>query len=297
MRDFSYHAPASLAEAHTLLAQYGDDARLMAGGTALTVMLKQSLVQADHLVSLQRIPGLRRIHLQSDGLHIGALARLRDVETSPLVMERAPLLAEVYRQVATVRIRNQATVGGGIAHADPAQDPPPALLVLDATLRLVSRTGQREVPISEFFVDYYETALRPGEVLTEVIVPPQAREGGSSGASLRDNNPRAVYLRYTPRTQDDYPTVSVAALARVERGVCREVRVALGAAAPTALRVTAVEEALRGKRVSQAAVRRAAARVAEQISPLEDFRGSADYKRDMAIVFTRRALEDVLGLT
>ncbi|MBI4198244.1 MAG: xanthine dehydrogenase family protein subunit M [Chloroflexi bacterium] len=284
MRDFSYHAPASLAEAHTLLAQYGDDARLMAGGTALTVMLKQSLVQADHLVSLQRIPGLRRIHLQSDGLHIGALARLRDVETSPLVKEHAPLLAEVYRQVATVRIRNQATVGGGIIHADPAQDPPPALLVLDARLRLVSRAGQREVPVREFFLDYYETALRPGEVLTEVIVP------------LQTKHARAIYLRYTPRTQDDYPTVSVAALARVERGVCREVRVALGAAAPTALRVTAVEEALGGKRVSQAAVRRAAALVAEQITPLEDFRGSADYKRDMAVVFTRRALEGVLGL-
>lgn len=284
MRDFSYHSPASLAEAHSLLAQYGEAARLMAGGTALTVMLKQSLVQADHLVSLHRIPGLRRIHLQHDGLHIGALARLRDVETSPLVREHAPLLAEAYRHVATVRIRNQATVGGGIAHADPAQDPPPALLVLDARLRLVSRAGQREAPIGEFFLDYYETALRPGEVLTEVIVPPQPRDA------------RAVYLRYTPRTQDDYPTVSVAALARVERGVCRDLRVALGAAAPTALRATAVEEALRGKRVSQAAVRRAAARVAEQISPLEDFRGSADYKRDMAVLFTRRAVEHVLGL-
>lgn len=283
MRDFSYHTPASLAEAHTLLAQYGDAARLMAGGTALTVMLKQSLVQADHLVSLQRIPGLGGISVQNDGLHIGALARQRDVETSAIVKEHAPLLAEAYSHVATVRIRNQATVGGGIAHGDPAQDPPPALLVLEAKLRLVSRGGQRELPIREFYRDYYETALRPGEVLTEVIVPSQPKDA------------RAAYLRFTPRTQDDYPTVAVAALARVEGGVCREVRVALGAAAPTAIRATAVEEALVGKRASQEAVRAAAERVLEQIDPLEDFRGSAEYKRDMAVVFTRRALEQVLG--
>ncbi len=284
MRDFYYHSPSSLAEAHGLLAQYGDAARLMAGGTALTVMLKQSLVQADHLVSLQRIPGLSGVRLQSDALPMGALARQRDVETSDLVKQHAPLLAEAYSHVATVRIRNQATVGGGIAHADPAQDPPPALLVLEAKLRLVSRTGQRELPIRQFYVDYYETALQPGEVITEVIVPPQLKDA------------RAVYMRYTPRTLDDYPTVSVAVLALVQSGICQEVRVALGAAAPTAFRALAVEDALRGQQATPDAVRRAADLVTQQASPLDDFRGSAGYKRDMAVVFTRRALEQALGL-
>lgn len=285
MRDFFYHAPDTLDDALALLDLHGEDARVMSGGTALVVLMKQSLVQADHLVSLRNVPGLNEITQSNGELHIGALVRHREVETSALVQQAAPLVADVYSRVATVRIRNTATVGGGLAHADPAQDPPPALMVLDATVRLVSSSGERLLPINDLFLDYYETAIRPDEIMTELIVP----------AVLPDT--RAVYLTYLPRTADDYPTVSVAALARVEDGRCREVRVALGASASTPIRATAVEEAIRGQEVSQANVQRAAEAVADQVDPLDDFRGSAEYKRDMAVVFTRRALEQVLGLS
>jgi carbon-monoxide dehydrogenase medium subunit len=285
VRDFSFHTPASLDETFALLNQYGDAARVMAGGTALVVLMKQSLVEADHLVSLQRVPGLEGIREEADGLHIGALTRHRDVETSRLVREKAPLLADVYKYVATVRIRNAATVGGGLAHADPAQDPPPGYIVLDAKVRLVSSKGERTIPVSEFFKDYYETAIEPGEILSEVIVPPQSPAA------------RTAYLAFLPRTEDDYATVAVAAVAEREDGRCRKLRVALAAAGPTPVHATAVERELEGKAVTPQAVRQAAEAVAGQVDPLDDFRGSSAYKRDMAVVFTRRALERAFGLT
>jgi carbon-monoxide dehydrogenase medium subunit len=244
--------------------------------------MKQSLVDADHLISLARVPGLDGIRNESDGLHIGALTRHRDVETSPVVKQHAALLADVYRHVATVRIRNVATVGGGIAHADPAQDPPPGLIALDARIKLVSKSGERTLPITDVFQDYYETAIRPDELLAEVIVPPVASAA------------KTVYLKFLPRTADDYATVAVAARGEVQNGTVRNLRVALGAAGPTPVHATAVEQALEGQQATAENIRRAAAAVADQVDPLDDFRGSSDYKRDMAVVFTRRALERIL---
>src|SRR5579859_576001 len=284
MRDFQFHAPATLDEALALLAEHGEAARPMAGGTALVVLMKQSLVEAEQIVSLARIPGLDTIRVEGGELHIGGLARHYDVETSPVVRGFAPFLCEVYRRVATVRVRNMATVGGGLAHADPAQDPPPGFIALDARVRLVSRGGQRELPVAELSRDYYETVIRPDEILTEVIVPRPA-----SGAAF-------AYLKFLPRTEDDYATVAVAARAERQNGVCRNLRVALGAAGPTPIRATAVEQALEGRAVSTASVRAAAETVADAVDPLDDFRGSSGYKREMAVVFTRRALERVLGL-
>ncbi len=284
MRDFFFHTPSTLDEALALLEEHADDGRPIAGGTAIVVLLKQSLLDADHLVSLSRVPGLSGIRREADGLHIGALTSHREMETSPLVAAAAPLLSDVYRRVATVRIRNVATVGGSLAHADPAQDPPPGLIALDATVKLVSRGGERSLPVADLFRDYYETAIAPGELLTEVIVPAQAAAT------------QTTYIKYLPRTEDDYATISVAAAAQVSNGVCTNLRVALGAAAPTPVHATAVERELEGKSVSAAAVRQAAEAVVGEVDPLDDFRGSAAYKRDMAVVFTRRALEQVLGV-
>jgi carbon-monoxide dehydrogenase medium subunit len=284
MRDFQFHAPTTLDEALSLLEQYGEAARPIAGGTALVVLMKQSLVDAEHLVSLERISGLSAIFVQGDELHIGGLARHADVERSAVVRGFAPFLCDVYRRVATVRVRNMATVGGGLAHADPAQDPPPGFIALDARVRLVSRGSERELPVGGLFRDYYETQIQPGEVLTEVVVP----RPPSSAAF--------TYLKFLPRTEDDYATVAVAARAVREDGVCRGLRVALGAAGPTPIRASAVEQGLEGRGVSAAAVREAAELVADEVDPLDDFRGSAEYKREMAVVFTRRALEQVLGM-
>jgi carbon-monoxide dehydrogenase medium subunit len=284
MRDFYFHTPTTLPDALTLLDEHQEDGRAMAGGTALIVMMKQSLVDADHFISLARVPGLEGIRSEADGLHIGGLTRHRDVETSAVVKQVAPLLAEVYSHVATVRIRNVATVGGGIAHADPSQDPPPALIVLDAKVKLVSKNGERIVSLSDgFFQDYYETAIEPGELLTEVIVPPQPA------------NASTAYLKFLPRTADDYATVAVCAMATMQGNVCSSLRIALGAAGPTPIHAITVEQMLVGQTVTPQLIRDAAATVADVVDPLEDFRGSSEYKRDMAVVFTRRALERVLG--
>lgn len=284
MHEFVLHAPDSVHEVAAVLAEHGRDARVLAGGTALTTMMKQSLVRPEHVVSLHRIPGWSHIARLGDAIHIGALATHRMAETSPLLRDYAPLLAAAYSRVATVRIRNMATVGGCIAHADPAQDPLPALLVLGASVRLLSSTGERLVPVADLFKDYYETDIAPDELLIEVTVPVQPRE--VTGA----------YVKFLPRTEDDYATVAVAAAVRVERGRIQEARVALGAVGPVAFRATAVEQALTGRRADAPTLRKAAELVAELVDPLADGRGSAEYKRDMAVVMTRRALAQATGV-
>ncbi len=278
----TFHTPSTLDEAFALLKEHGDDARVIAGGTALVVMMKQSLVVVDHLVSLASIPGLVGIDVREGAVHIGALTRHRDVETSPIVREHLPFLSDVYGRVATVRIRNSATVGGGLAHADPSQDPPAALMVLDARVRLVSPRGEREVAVAEMFRDYYETVLRSDELIAEVIVP------------IPSATARTAYLKFLPRNEDDYATVAVAALAEVANGTVQKLRVTLIAAGPTPVRAEAVEAALEGQSPTAEAIRAAADLVADAVDPMDDFRGAPDYKRDMAVVFTRRALERVL---
>ncbi|MBI2885758.1 MAG: xanthine dehydrogenase family protein subunit M [Chloroflexi bacterium] len=285
MSDVQYAEPDNLAGVFDALERYGEEARLLAGGTGLVNLMKQRLVQPGALIGLRRIEALRGVSRQDGALRLGAMATHREVETSEVVRAAAPLLAETYRQVATVRIRNVATVGGGLAHADPSQDPPVALVVLRARVVLTSKDGTREIPIEEFFTDYYETAIAPDEVLTQVLVPPQPAQAG------------AVYLKFLPRTADDYATVAVAALVELaaDGETCRDARIALGAVGSTVLQATAAAAALRGQRPTPEALREAAEQVRALVDPVDDYRGSAAYKRDMAVVFTRRALEQALA--
>jgi len=280
MRDFAFHSPATLPEAFALLDRYGDDARLIAGGTAVVLLMKQSLLQPDHLVNLDRVDALRGFSAEDGELRIGALTRHREIETSKLVRHLMPLLADVYGRVGSVRIRNSATVGGGLAHADPAQDPPAALIALNARVRLESAEGVRELAVVQLFHDYYETVIEPGEVLTQLIVP------------FPHPDARSAYLKFLPGTQDDYATIAVAVHGTARDGRCQAVRVALIAAGPTPVRASAVEQAIIGQPLNADTIRIAAEAVANEVDPLDDFRGSADYKRDMAVVFTRRALAE-----
>lgn len=283
MRSFEFHAPETIIRASELLAMYGDEAKLMSGGTALTTMMKQSLVQPKHLVSLHRLKECREIKLEGEELKVGALATYRQIEMSDLVKTHAPLLTSTYSQVATVRIRNAATIGGGLAHADPAQDPQPALLAIGAQVRLVSSAGERLIPLEDFLVDYYETDLRPNELIAEVIV------------STKPRFSKGVYLKYLPRTQDDYATVSVAALGTLKDGLVQDVRVALGSIGPIPIRAKVVEDSLVGLPITDELLEEASNLVADMVDPLDDARGSAEYKRAMAVVFTKRALRKVFG--
>jgi aerobic carbon-monoxide dehydrogenase medium subunit len=282
MIGFDYRAPDSLDEVTAALDELGDDARLIAGGTALVILMKQRLVQPAVLVSLRRLTALREIALENGNLRIGATASHRQIENHPLVQEHLPVLAETLRRVATPRIRNQGTLGGNLVHADPNQDPPPTLIALDASVRLRSSRGSRTLPVADLFTDYYETAIEPGEVLTDILVPlPTAQRG-------------AAFLKFMPRTSDDYATVGVAASLRKDGGVLRDVRIGLGALGSTPLRARDAEAILEGQPPEEATLRAAAAAVQAQVDPLSDLRGSADYKREMAAVFTYRALQRAL---
>jgi carbon-monoxide dehydrogenase medium subunit len=287
MIDFELHRPASLEEAFDLLETYGEDARVMAGGTALVLQMKQRLAQPAHVISLRRVPGLDYIQeAASNGgaLQIGALCTQQQVATSPVVQERLPLVAETYQRVATPRIRCMATVGGGLAHGDPSQDPPPALIALGASVVLNSSGGQRTVPVEQLFIDYYETDVQPGEILTSLLVPTSPAGSGSA------------YLKFLPRTADDYATVSAAAIVTPGAGnLCQDVRIVLGAVGVTPVHATPAEDLLRGQPLTEENIRAAAAAVKDLVDPLDDYRGSAGYKRDMAEVFARRAIQQALS--
>ena len=284
MIGFQYHTPNSLEEAFALLEEYGDDARVIAGGTALVLFMKQRLVQPEHLLGLQKIPGLDAITVNSEGVHMGAMCTHRTVETSPVLQEIAPLLGETYRHVATPRIRNMATVGGGLVHADPNLDPPPSLIVLGAMVVLASSSGERTLPVEEFFLDYYETAIQPGEIVTGVRIPHVPSNSG------------AAFMKFLPRTADDYATVSVAVSLTLggDGDTCEDVKIALGSVGVTPIRAIETEAALRGRTMTPQLMRQAVKVVEGEVDPLDDFRGSANYKRQMAQVFARRALEQAL---
>lgn len=195
------------------------------------------------------------------------------------------MLAETYHHVATLRVRNMATVGGGLAHADPNQDPPPSLIALGATVKATSANGSRVIPLDDFFKDYYETVLEPDEIITEVMVPKPAPNTG------------AAYIKFLPRTADDYATVSAAAVLTLDKTkkTIADVRIALGSVGVTPIRATAAEELLRGQPLKSEAFSEAGEKAKEAVDPVSDFRGSAGYKRDMAAVFVRRALEKALA--
>jgi len=280
MNAFDYRSPRSLAEALAVLGEYGEDARVVAGGTALVTMMRQRLVQPSCLVSLRDVQGLDRIETDNGGLRLGALATHREAETSPLVRERIPVLAETFRRVATVRIRHMATVGGALAHADPNQDPPVTLLALGARVEIRGAQGSRELPLAEFFRDYYETALEPGELVTAIKVAPPPPATG------------AAFLKFLPRTADDYATVAAAAIVTLEPdGIrCREARIALGSVGVTPLRARSAEALLAGEGLSESVLRAAGEAAKTAVDPLSDHRGSAAYKREMTAVMVGRAL-------
>jgi carbon-monoxide dehydrogenase medium subunit len=284
MIPFEYRTPRSLKEVHQELKEFGSDAKLIAGGTALIIMMRQRLVRPSCLISLRSVRGLNGIAQKDGGLRIGGLTTYREVETSSLVRRRVPLLAETCRHIATIRVRNMATVGGGLAHADPNQDPPPTLIALGATLKAASANGSRVIPVEEFFTDYYETVLKPDEIITEIFVP---RLPANSGAA---------FLKFLPRTADDYATVSAAAVVTLDRAkrIFTDVRIALGSVGTTPIRAREAEAVLRGQPVKADALREAAEKAKEAVDPVSDFRGSAAYKKEMAGVFVRRALEKAL---
>lgn len=278
---FDYHEPTDYAEALALLSRHGDDASVLAGGTAFTLLLRQGLIRPGHVVALRKVRDASRIAVDAHGgLSIGTIATHSAIDRSPGVRGAWPELADAAAMVATVRVRNQATIGGSVAHADPASDVPVMLAALAAQVVVVSGDGtrRRRVAIDLLLIDTFTTSLAPAELIHSVEVPG------------RTPQTRAVYVKFTPRTVDDYATVSVGASAEIADGTFRDLRIFLGAVGPKPMRAHSVEAALRGQPADPRRFGEAAALVRDDVDPIDDLRGSAGYKREMARVWTERAL-------
>ena len=269
-----WHEPRSLDEALSLRAEHGEEATVVAGGSFLGIVMNQKLFAPTRLVALRGVPDLDYIEADDGFLRLGAMTTHRDVERSPVVRDKWPTLAFNFSVVASPRVRNQATVGGVVADADYASDPPAMLAALGARVVARSVRGEREIPMEEFVVGHYETALEEDELVTEVRVP---RSDG-----------RSVYRKFRSRSSEDRPCVSVAA-AREDGGL----RVVVGAVAERPQYFPEVCDLARGERLDDGLAAEIGHRYAEGIEPLADSRGSARYRRRIIAVEVRRALEDL----
>jgi carbon-monoxide dehydrogenase medium subunit len=277
--DFEYLAPETLPEACRLLSELGTRAKVLAGGTDLLHKMKVGTLAPEIVVSLKNLTELRRIRYEAGlGVVIGALATQNDLVDSPVLHERYLSVSQAAHQMASNQIRNLGTVGGNIVNAVPSADLPPILVVLKASVRLLSAAGERTLPLEEFFTGAASSVLGAGEILTDVVIPDQATTG-------------STYLKFGLRRSGALAVVGVAAAVRVTGGIIEEARVALASAAPTLLRARDAEESLRGKQPTEAVYAEAGALAASQARPRDSIRGSAEYRRNLVGVLTKRALK------
>ena len=279
---FDYHAPSTIGEATALLAKLGEDAKILSGGQSLIPLMKLRLASPPHVVDINGIPGLAYIREADGFLRIGGLTRESELEESDLVRSRYPLLHDTSKVIADPVVRNLATVGGNLAHGDPANDHPATMLALGAELVVVGAKGERRIPIGSFFTGPFTTSLKPDEILVEIRIPtPPARSGGA-------------YLKLE-RKVGDFATAAVAAqLTLNANGGCEEVGIGLTNVGLTPIKATKAEATLKGKSPDEATIKRAAELAAEAAEPAEDLRGSVEYKKDLVRVLTARALRKAL---
>jgi carbon-monoxide dehydrogenase medium subunit len=285
MRAFDFLEPRSVQEASAMLLRHGEGARALAGGTSLVLMLRQRLAEPTHLVHLGNLGELRGIRVDDEGqLRIGALATHAEIAAHVAIREQFPVIAEMTAQVANPQIRNVATLGGNLCYGDPASDPPTCLLALGARVRVRRGDDEREIALEHFFKGYYENALDVGDVLVEVIVPPLPRDGA------------ALYSRFITTPAEGRPLTAVALRAVGGRGEWTEVRLALGAVVPAPARAVKAEQFLAGRKPTQEVLAKAAELAVSDLNPVDDFRASGAYRREVTRVSVRRLLDRATGV-
>lgn len=276
---FEYHAPKNLAEATRLVGQFGEDGKLLAGGHSLVPLMKLRLASPGHLIDITGITELSYIREDGGQIQIGALTTHFKLESSELLISKCPLLPETAREIGDVQVRNKGTLGGSLAHSDPAADWPAAILALGAEIQAASARGERWIPAKEFFVDLLRTALQADEILTAIRVPALPARAGDTYRKLH-------------HPASGFAVVGVAARAVLdEKGSLAEIGVGITGVGPKAYRASAVEEALRGKPPSSKRLAEACAHAADGVEANSDLFASADYRRHLASVYTRRAIE------
>ena len=274
---FDYFAPATVKEAIGLLEKHGDDAKVLAGGHSLLPIMKFRLAQPKVVVDIGRIPGLDGITLGKGTITIGALATHDVVEHNPVLLEHCPLLPETASVIGDMQVRNRGTIGGSLAHADPAADYPGAVLALDAEVVATGPKGGRTIPAAEFFVEMLTTALRPTEIITEIHVPVLAK--GTASA----------YQKH-PHPASGYAVVGVAAVVTVSGGKCQRAAIGINGVGGKAYRATAVERALQGHPLDEKTIAVAAAHAADGVDAQSDLYASGAFRAHLATVYTKRAV-------
>lgn len=278
---FDYYAPGTLSEAIALLRQHGDDAKLLAGGQSLIPAMRFRLAMPPILIDLNGIEGLEYVREDDGHLVIGAMTREVALEESSLVQNRFPILADAARVIADPVVRNRATVGGNIAHADPANDHPAVMLAYNAEVIALGPNGTRAIPIDSFFVDLFENALSDDEILTEIRIPtPGANSGGA-------------YVKME-RKVGDYAISAVAVQLTLNGDTCTSARIGLTNVSPTPMRAKNAEQALVGQVVTDELLEKVGRAAADECDPSPDLRGSAEYKRDITRVLTKRAIRQAM---
>ncbi len=279
MYKFDFVAPRSPEDAVNQLKERGPGGKLLAGGTDLLLQAKARLVKPAYVVDLGRLPELARLeHRPGEGLWIGATVRMRVIQQSPLFSGGFSIVADGAKLVGSIQIRNLATVGGNLCNAAPSADIAPPLLAVGASAEILGPSGTRSVPLDDFFLGPRRTVLEPTELLLGVWVPePALRSGGH-------------YVRHTPRKEMDIAVVGVGSSVTLGDGTCSDVRIALGAVAPTPMRAVRAEAALRGQVLSEELINHAASIAAEEAHPITDVRGTAEFRRHLVEVLTKRTL-------
>jgi carbon-monoxide dehydrogenase medium subunit len=274
---FEYFAPTSLPEAVKLLSEKGYGAKILAGGQSLIPAMRFRLAQPEVLIDINRIDGLSYIKEVNGNLVIGALTREAELDASPLIHQKYSLLADTAKVIADPLVRNMATVGGNLAHADPANDHPATMLAYNASVVAVGPGGERTIPIDDFFVDLFTSSLAENEILREIRIPtPSAHSGGA-------------YLKLE-RKVGDYAVAGVAVQLTLDGNTCKSIRIGLTNVSATPMRATKAEAALSGQSLSEDNIKAAGAAAAQECEPSADLRGTVEYKRDMVGVLTMRAI-------
>jgi carbon-monoxide dehydrogenase medium subunit len=282
---FDYIAPQTLDEAVRALAAHGEEAKVLAGGHSLLPLLKLRLANPKLLIDLGRIPGLGNISQEGDKIVIGALATHYQIESSKLLATRCSLLPQTARAIGDVQVRNRGTIGGSLTHADPSADWPAAILALGGELKLSGPQGERRITPEQFFLGAMTTAMEPAEILTEICVPVLPRRSGSA------------YLKMAQQASG-FAVVGVAAWLRLaQNGRCEDIGIGVTGLSDKPFRARAVEERLRGNKLTPKLVEESAAQVAEGIEPLEDLHASAKYRAHLARVYTARAIQEAAKRT
>jgi len=284
IKDFKYFAPKTLKEALTLLDKYRDENKVIAGGQSLLILMRHGLVAPEYLINIKGISELDYIKSDvKEGLKIGALTTHRTIEKSPVMKNGYSVLAEMEQKLASIQTRNWGTIGGNLCHADPAGDPMPVLIALKATLKIASSNGERTMAAEDFCLDYFETALEPDELLTEIQIPPVPPYTGTA------------YTKFNI-IENDTPTVGVAVSITLasKDGNCQDARIVLGAAAPKPIRAQKAEEILRGKKLTDSLLKEAGEIASTECEPISDIHASAEYRQELVRVLVKRVAKEAL---